>query len=101
MKKSDCICQAKQFLYIFFFKKYDKYKRNFIEIVLWHDMGPLLYICCISSDHLFLRTPLEGYFCNLSQKVLRTWIWGIISPWSAIICENHKLDHALSNGINK
>ena len=29
-KKSDCICQAKQFLYIFFFKKYDKYKRNYL-----------------------------------------------------------------------
>ena len=26
-------------------------------------MGVLLKICCIISEHLFLRTPLEGCFC--------------------------------------
>ena len=26
-------------------------------------MGVLRYICCIFSEHLFLRTPLEGCFC--------------------------------------
>ena len=25
-------------------------------------MGVLLYICCIFSEHLFLRTPLDGCF---------------------------------------
>ena len=28
-------------------------------------MGVLLQICCIFSQHLFLRTPLEGCFCKL------------------------------------
>ena len=26
-------------------------------------MGVLLYMCCIFSEHLFYRTPLEDYFC--------------------------------------
>ena len=26
------------------------------------DMGVLLYICCMFSDHLFLKTSLDGYF---------------------------------------
>ena len=26
-------------------------------------MGALLWICCMSSEHLFLRTPLGGCFC--------------------------------------
>ena len=26
-------------------------------------MGVLLQICCIFSEHLFLRTPLEGCVC--------------------------------------
>ena len=25
------------------------------------DMGDLLEICCLFSEHLFLRTPLEGF----------------------------------------
>ena len=28
-------------------------------------MDVLLYICCIFSGYLFLRTPLEGCFCRL------------------------------------
>ena len=31
-------------------------------------MGVLLYICCIFSEHLFLRTPLEGCFCMSDVK---------------------------------
>ena len=27
-------------------------------------MGVLLQICCIFSEHLFLRTPLDGCFCT-------------------------------------
>ena len=27
-------------------------------------MGVLLQICSIFSQHLLLRTPMEGYFCN-------------------------------------
>ena len=27
-----------------------------------------MYICCIFSEHLFMRTPLEGYFCLLTLK---------------------------------
>ena len=26
-------------------------------------MGILLQVCCIFSEHLFLRAHLEGYFC--------------------------------------
>ena len=35
-------------------------------------MGVLLLICCIFSEHLFLRTPLDGYFWiqNLGEKAL-------------------------------
>ena len=29
-------------------------------------MGVLLQICCIFSEHLFLRTPLDGCICLLS-----------------------------------
>ena len=30
---------------------------NFFEITLWHGY---LYVCCMFSEHLFLRTSLEG-----------------------------------------
>ena len=35
----------------------------------WHfGMGVLLQICCIFSEHLFLRTPPEGSFCLMKTK---------------------------------
>ena len=34
--------------------------RNVITIKLLFGMGVLLEICCIFSEHLFLRTPLDG-----------------------------------------
>ena len=41
-------------------------------------MGALLYIWCIFSEHLFLRTPLGGCFClflvSLLQRKVKTWI---------------------------
>ena len=33
-------------------------------------MGALLYICCISSKHLLVRTPLNGCFWNFMLIVL-------------------------------
>ena len=39
------------------------------------DMGVLLlYICCIFSEHLFLRTPLEGCFCCISSLPDKSFI---------------------------
>ena len=29
--------------------------------------GVLLQICCMFSEHLFLGTPLGGYFCIVNQ----------------------------------
>ena len=41
--------------------------RNFIEVILMSYFGMLvlLQICCIFSEHLFQRTPLETCFCLL------------------------------------
>ena len=33
-------------------------------------MGVLLEICCIFSEHLFLRTPLDGCFCKYGSYIL-------------------------------
>ena len=33
-------------------------------------MGVLLLICWIFSEHLFVRTPLEGCFCFLHHEIL-------------------------------
>ena len=35
-------------------------------------IGVLLYICCIFSEHLFLRTPLEGCFGDILKGI--TWM---------------------------
>ena len=37
-------------------------------------MGVLIKICCIFSEHLFLKTPLEG--CFWSQPVVRSFFHG-------------------------
>ena len=44
-------------------------------------MGVLLQICCIFSEHLFVRIPLGGCFCVFSIKCL-------LSMSSVSICEN-------------
>ena len=44
---------------------------NFIEMSHF-GMGVLVQICCIFSEHLFLRTPLEG--CFWADNLL--WILG-------------------------
>ena len=33
-------------------------------------MGVLLYICCIFSEHLFLRTRVKGCFCSSYEGLL-------------------------------
>ena len=38
-------------------------KCDFNKVALqFYCMGVVLYICCIFSEHLFLKTPLDGYF---------------------------------------
>ena len=36
-------------------------------------MGILLYICCIFSGHLFLKTPLENFFCWYKSAIEYPW----------------------------
>ena len=49
--------------------KYDFNKKCFAILLKSHfAMGVLLWICCIFSEHLFIRRILEGYFC-FHQKV--------------------------------
>ena len=48
-------------------------------------MGVLLQICCIFSEHLFLRTPLDGYFRRVQNH-------GDIKNKSRI-AETSKLEH--------
>ena len=38
-------------------------------------MGVLLWFCCIFSEYLFPRTPLEGYFCSSQCQ----------GPWSPTV----------------
>ena len=38
-----------------------------ILLKLHFGMGVLLYICCIFSENLLLRTPLSGYFQMVSK----------------------------------
>ena len=42
-----------------------KLQSNFMEITLRHGCSPVN--CCIFSKHVFLRTPLGGCFCILSN----------------------------------
>ena len=43
----------------------------------YFDMGVLLYICCIFSEHIFLRTPLEGCLWDKHfQKLLEMGAFG-------------------------
>ena len=37
------------------------------------DMGVLLWICCIFSEHLFLRTPLDGCYMCYFMLVYQKW----------------------------
>ena len=50
--------------------------RNVISIKLKSHFGMdvLLQICCIFSEHLFLRTPLEGCFWYNHRTIIRTGI---------------------------
>ena len=41
---------------------------NFIKIIPRHGCSPL--ICCIFSEHLLLRTPLNGCFWNQEKHIL-------------------------------
>ena len=38
------------------------------------DMGVLQYICCIFSEHPFLRTPLDGCFCCITSLPNKSFI---------------------------
>ena len=38
-------------------------------------MGALMYICCIFLEHVFLRTPLDGCFCNEDEQNQNSWIF--------------------------
>ena len=38
------------------------------------DMVVLLLICCIFSEHLFLRTPLDGWFCCIPSLPNKSFI---------------------------
>ena len=38
------------------------------------DMGVLLQICCIFSEHLFLRTPLDAWFCCIPKLPNKSFI---------------------------
>ena len=42
---------------------------NVIEIALSHGCSPV--ICCMFSEHLFIKTPLEGFFWNKKFYVAR------------------------------
>ena len=70
-------------------------------------MGVLLQICCIFSEHLFLKTPMKGYFWKkqLSRGVVRFekllfWkifvnFWGKHSLWRAISVYNFTKLHSV------
>ena len=42
---------------------------NKVALQSQFDMGILVWICCIFSEHLFLRIPLDGCFC-LSEHIV-------------------------------
>ena len=44
-----------------------KYDFNKVTLKSHFSMGVLLLICGIFSGNLFLKTPLEGFFCNLDS----------------------------------
>ena len=45
--------------------------KSFMSLLKSHfGMSVLLSICCIFSEHLFLRTPLEGCFC-MKLKIMQ------------------------------
>ena len=67
------------------------FKSNRPEVIL--GKGVFFLICCIFSKHLFLRTPLNGCFCNLKWIVLELFhfsyhskLWTLLVPmkWKSI-----------------
>ena len=48
-------------------------------------IGFLLQICCIFSEHLFLRTPLEGCFWTNGGFHLK-WIFGLDCCKMLVFC---------------
>ena len=44
-------------------------------------MGILLQVCCIFSEDLFLRTPLDGFFCRIMSRM---WFCDHINGWSSL-----------------
>ena len=62
-------------------------------------MGVLLYICCIFSEHLFLRTPLDG--CLWIKQYNATTICSCkICKWAnfRVFCKGTLLDFASDVG---
>ena len=66
------------------------------------DMGVLLYICCIFSGHLFLRTPLEGCSCYFSH--IRIPLWSFYFIYNGSSCSSKYIqtqETRLKHGIRK
>ena len=58
--------------------------RNIKYAEIRFDMGVLLWICCIFSEHLFLRTPLDSYFWQLILNLISTYfriIFSLFTCW--------------------
>ena len=51
-------------------------------------MGVLLQICCILSEYLFLRTPLDAWFCLLIEKPYNLTPSELLSRESQFCWEN-------------
>ena len=67
-------------------------------------MGVLLYICCIFSEQLFLRTRLGDWFCTCFPNILHTqlsWCHIVIQTKTCFIClRENKLRHNFHDTFN-
>ena len=68
------------------------------------DMDVLLQICCIYSEHLFLRTPLEGcsvYYISLYISNIKAVIKMILFNWITLELSQPSLLFKIENWSKK
>ena len=61
--------------------------------ISYFGMGVLLYICCIFSEHLFLRTPLDG--CFWRRLIIRGFFYNVNVMSGKYLCNNPFVNYLL------
>ena len=64
-------------------------------------IGVLLLISCTFPEYLFLRTPLEGCFCNQTLAIHRHRMSKTKSEQTDVLCGNRELSRSSHNALQE